>query len=197
MFDKPNSALYDNDLIAKIADGDQYAFTALFEQYQSMVYGYALRITRSKEYAEEIVQNIFMTIWLKRAQLQEIENLGAYLNRATRNQCYSALRKISAERLVELDQSHLDLNDGSNAEDLVLYNESFQLLQHAVASLPQQRRQVYELCHGQGLKYEEVAQQLNISPGTVHSHMKLALKTIRTHLQALHTAIFLFLICRF
>jgi len=175
----------ERELLGRIAGGDQKAFTELFENYQAMVYDYSMKLTRSKTQAEEIVQNIFIKIWINRKGILDIENFGAYLNRATRNHSYSALRKIAAQAVREMELTEEGIPGGVNTEHRVLYNESARILKSVVDKLPPQRKLVYELCHEQGLKYEEVAEKLNISAGTVHKHMKLALKTIRKHFTGL------------
>jgi RNA polymerase sigma-70 factor (ECF subfamily) len=166
-------------LLVKIASGDQLAYTKLFDRYHALVYGYSLKLTRSQFYAEEIVQEIFLKIWINRSEIIRIENFGAYLNRATRNQSYTVLRKLAAQSLLEVELNDKDLQDSSNSEHRLLYKESSEILQATIESMPPQRRTIYELCHNEGLKYNEVAAKLHISPGTVHTHMKLALKTIR------------------
>lgn len=176
---KPYNSLLERELLEKIALGDQSAFTALFTHHQIMVYDYSLRLTRSKSQAQEIVQKVFIKIWVNRAALATVENFGAYLNRATRNESYSALRVIAARTLREVELTELEITCGSDASHRVIYNESALILKSAVDNLPPQRKLVYQLCHEEGLKYDEVAAKLNISSGTVHKHMKLALKTIR------------------
>lgn len=179
--ERPYKNVLESELLVQVATGDQKAFAELFERYQALVYDFSSRLTRSKIQAEEIVQNVFIRIWLKRAHLVNIENFGAYLNRATRNHSYTALKKIAAQTLREVELTGQVITGGTDAEHLLLYNDSAKILKTAVDSLPPQRKLVYELCHEQGLKYEEAAAKLNISPGTVHTHMKLALKAIREH----------------
>lgn len=182
-------------LLHKVAAGDQKAFTELFERYQALVYDYAIRLTRSKPQAEEIVQDIFIKIWVNRGEIESIQNFGGYINRMARNQSYTALRKIAAQavRMVELPQTQFEIVGSHNSEHRALYNESAKILKTAVDILPPQRKLVYELCHEQGLKYDEVAAKLNISPGTVHTHMKLALKSIRTYFHYMDATILFFI----
>ncbi|MET4139780.1 sigma-70 family RNA polymerase sigma factor [Pedobacter sp. UYP1] len=179
--ERPYKNVLESDLMVQVAAGDQNAFAELFERYQTLVYDFSIRLTRSKIQAEEIVQNVFIRIWLKRAHLVNIENFGAYLNRATRNHSYTALKKLAAQSLREVELTEQVITGGTDAEHLLLYNDSTKILKAAVDALPPQRKLVYELCHEQGLKYEEAAAKLNISPGTVHTHMKLALRAIRAH----------------
>ncbi|MBB5634602.1 RNA polymerase sigma-70 factor (ECF subfamily) [Pedobacter cryoconitis] len=179
--ERPYKNVLESELLIKVSTGDQKAFTELFERHQTLVYDFSIKLTRSKIQAEEIVQNVFIRIWLNRATIVNIENFGAYLNRATRNHSYTVLKKLAAQSNREVELTEQVVSGGANAEHLVLYNDSAKILKTVVDTLPPQRKLVYELCHEQGLKYEEVAAKLNISSGTVHTHMKLALKTIRAH----------------
>lgn len=181
--------LEEKELLIKIAAGNQQAFSTLFSSYQKMVYDYSLRLTRSREHAEEIVQKIFIKIWLKRESLPAIDNFGAYLNRSIRNESYTVLRSLAAKALREVELSDEGILCSSDSSHRLIYNESSAILQTAVSQLPPQQKLVYQLCHEQGLKYEEAARQLNIAPGTVHKHMKLALKTIRSSFKQMDAVI--------
>jgi RNA polymerase sigma-70 factor (ECF subfamily) len=192
--DQLNHNWLERETLHKVAAGDQLAFTELFEQYQTLVYDFALRLTRSRSHAEEIVQDIFIKIWLNRAEVENIQNFGAYINRMARNHSYSVLRKIAAQAISHQDVHDLDVPGSSDSEHRLLYRESAKMLQTAVDELPPQRKLVYEMCHEQGLKYEEVAEKLNISRGTVHKHMKLALQSIRAHLQEINASVLIFIL---
>jgi len=191
--EQPNHDSPERELLHKVALGDQKAFTELFERHQTLVYDFALRLTRSKSRAEEIVQDVFIKLWVNRAEIERIQNLAAYINRMARNYSYTALRKIAAETLRTVELAEPEMAGPSDAEHRLLYNESAKILQTAVDILPPQRKLVYEMCHEQGLKYEEVAAKLNISPGTVHKHMKLALKSIRTYFHDMDATILIFI----
>jgi len=168
-------------LLARIAGGDEYAFREIFDHYQQNMYTFALKITRSNSDAEEVVQDIFLKVWFDRNQLLTIENFGAYLNRLVRNHAFNLLRH---EALVTKVKTEIGLNSRKNdlgTEHALDYKETKELLDNVVSRLPEQQRRIYSLCHFEGLKYDEVAAQLNISPDTVHYHMKRALATIREH----------------
>ncbi|SFE60102.1 RNA polymerase sigma-70 factor, ECF subfamily [Chitinophaga sp. CF118] len=168
-------------LLARIAGGDECAFREVFDYYQRYVFTFAQKITRSGSDAEEIVQDIFLKVWFNRNQLPAIENFGAYLNRLVRNHAFNLLRH---EAIVSKVKTEMGLNSSDNdlgTQQALDYKETRELLDDVVSRLPEQQRRVYTLCHHEGLKYDEVAAQLNISPDTVHYHMKLALATIREH----------------
>ncbi len=195
----PESNPFDRErlLLCKIVLGDQKAFTELFHQHQAMVYNFAFRLLKSQDKATEVVQIIFIRIWQSRERLGEVENFGAYLNRAVRNESYTALRTIAKQRIRETELSGEDLASEGSTDDRILYDESVNRLKTIVNTLPPQRKLVYQLCHEQGLKYHEVADQLNISSGTVHKHMKLALQTIRSNFGVAEQGLLLLLLYRY
>lgn len=176
--------LSENELLARIAEGDRRAFGVLFEQRQQLIFNIAYKLTKSRADSKEIVQDVFLKIWLRREELPALDNFGAYINRMARNQSIDALRLLAREalRTVELQEDQLKKGD-FQTEETIQFQETGRILHLALESLPPQQRKVYQLCHEQGLKYEEAAQALGLSPGTVHAHMKQALKNIRAYLK--------------
>jgi len=171
-------------LLDKVAKGDRRAFSVLFEQHQNLVFNIAYKLTRSRLLAKEIVQDVFLKIWNKQADLSEIKNFGAYVNTIARNQTIDALRVLAREalRTVEIEDSLLKRPDYQTEEE-IQFRDTSRLIASAVQKLSPQQRKVYQLCHEQGLKYEEAAREMGVSPGTIHSHMKQALKNIRVYLE--------------
>ncbi|WP_316839458.1 RNA polymerase sigma-70 factor [Pedobacter gandavensis] len=171
----------EKELLAEIARGDKRAFEILFKNYHKYVLAFSKKITRSEDMAKEVVQDVFLKIWLSRDKLQTLETFGAYLNTVVRNHCFNRLRQLSQEaksneilklNIVEVCDSTVDeLN----------YREAESVLNQAIETLSPQQKMVYLLCHQQGMKYEEAALKMNISPQTVHAYMKDALKKIRAH----------------
>ena len=182
----------ENELLAKVAEGDHRAFGVLFEQRQQLIFNIAYKLTKSRTSSKEIVQDVFLKIWTKREELQAVDNFGAYINRMARNQSIDALRLLAREalRTVQLQEEQLEKGDSQTEETLQL-KETGRVLRLALESLSPQQRKVYELCHEQGLKYEEAARELGLSRGTVHSHMKQALKNIRVYLKQLDALLLL------
>ena len=182
----------ENELLAKVAEGDHRAFGVLFEQRQQLIFNIAYKLTKSRTCSREIVQDVFLKVWNKRQELQSLDNFGAYINRMARNQSIDALRLLAREalRTVQLQEEQLEKGD-SHTEDTLQYQETDRVVRLALESLSPQQRKVYELCHEQGLKYEEAARELGLSRGTVHSHMKQALKNIREYLKQLDALLLL------
>jgi len=175
----------ENDILLKIAGGDRTAFSKLFNHYHPYVYVSGKRLTHSSYLAEEVVQDIFFKIWLKREQLVSIDNFGAYLNILVRNHSFNILRKMAQDvKFKEYVSSQAKDNDNSTQEGIQL-KEVTAVMENALSTLTPQQRIAYELCHLQGLKYQEAATIMNVSYETVHSHMKEAVKRIRHHFKSM------------
>jgi RNA polymerase sigma-70 factor (ECF subfamily) len=171
----------EHELLAQVAGGDHKAFCILFDRYHGYVFGFGRKLTRSDDQAEEIVQDIFLKIWALREKLSSLDNFEAYLTRLVRNQSYSVLRRNIAHDKASSVFLSQQAEQDNNMERQLAYNETVRILEEAIQGLPEQQRKVYELCHRQGLKYEDAAREMAISADTVHYHMKLALKAIREH----------------
>ena len=188
----------DRPFFQRIAAGDQAAFTRLVSHYHKTVYAIAYKLTRSMPLAEDIVQDVFLKLWVKRDLLPEVENFPAYLNTLSTNTIYSSLRQQVREqeqkrRLAPEDSSLA----GNDTEYTVQDKEYAQVLEKAIRRLPARQQQTYLLIKKQGMKREQVALLLKISPETVKSNLDLAIKSIRAYCMAhLDLLIFFSLIIR-
>ena len=169
-------------ILAKIAKGDQQAFGILFNFYRNKVYGYALTILQEDTAAEEIVQDVFIKLWIRRKILLTIENFGGFLRTTTRNETLNALKKIASEQknYQIANQNESDIDSGTENE--IQFRETKKLLDAAIEKLPPQQKLVYNLCHIEGLKQKDVAEKLNLSPLTVKTHLRDAVKSIKNYL---------------
>jgi len=178
---KPN---YDErKLLKDVAGGDEYAFKIIYDLYSKKVYSFSLKILGSTILAEEVVQVTFVKIWMMEAGLNKILNLDHYLKAMSRNTCYNILRSEKIAKNFN-EQFTLDWSEANNdTEESVMLNETKKILQEGIDALPQYHRQVYLLCHQQGLKYDEAAEKLSLSVFTVQTYMKLALRALRKYIK--------------
>ena len=171
----------ESDLLNKIASGDSRAFAIVYEHYRKRVYTVSLQYLRSETQAEDAVQEIFLKLWRLEDHLKAVKNLEAYLMQLTKYKCLNMLRRVKLESLhIEPMPEEFDAVD-SDTEDQILLNDTRKVVNDGIALLPPQQKLVYNLCHVEGMKYEEVAQKLQLSPETVRSHLKLALRFLRVY----------------
>lgn len=166
-----------------LAEGDSGEFEIFFERYKKRVFGVALKMLKSQADAEEIVQNVFLSIWQSRAKLGDVNDPEAYLFTVTHNAIYSHLKKVSRnEQLLSAILRNIAQKQNTTEEDLAV-RETSKLIQNAVRALPPQQRTVFELNKEKGLSYQEIAEHMHISQNTVKNHLSGAVKTIRMALQ--------------
>lgn len=170
-------------LLQQVAEGDHDAFRQLFDEYWDNIYGVAFTLTKSREMARDMVQEIFVKIWLVREELAAKDSFRNFLFIVARNHIFSELRKKSRqEHFSQYLQDYFN-ESPFQADHPTLYKESAFLLQEAIARLPEQQRQVYQLSREQGWNQEQIALHLQISKSTIKTHMSRALTAIRQYLE--------------
>lgn len=179
-----SAVLYDDrELLKQIAAGSARAFELIYHRYSKKIYLFALKTLRAEAAAEEVLQEVMLKIWKMGPALTEIENLEQYLRTSARNNALNLLRRQEIESRANEKMGRTWSEENNDTEEQVILNDTRRILDRALAQLPPQQREVYRLCHQQGLKYEEAAKQLNLAPSTVATHMKLALKFLREQLK--------------
>ena len=166
-----------------VADADSLEspqkFEGFFLDYYPRVKGFINGLLQDAEEAEDLSQDIFMSLWQNRGNLKQIDNLDAYLFRIARNAVYryierSLLFKNYQSRQLSDDNSDLyEIESELNAKELEL------IIAIAVERMPSQRRKIYQMSREQGLSNENIARELNISKRTVENHLTQALADIR------------------
>lgn len=185
----PQREMYINidDLKRRIAlYDDEAAYKELFFHLFPSLTRFAEGILKSKEVAEELVSDVFISLWNDRARLQEIENFRLYLFVSVRNNSLRKLRQLSKRSTLSLDD--LDLPAGSfelSPEDRVLSRETVRAIESAIENLPPRARLIFKLAKEDRLRYKEIAQLLNISVKTVDHQLAISLKKIALSLGAL------------
>lgn len=178
-------------LLMEIANGNEDSFRRLFYKYQHKLSSYVFGWTKSTPVTEEIVQDIFLKIWVKRETLPAVNNFDGYLYILCRNQCFNALRQIASEKVKVQEWEKFSETSHEPEEDFL--TEEFEgYIQEAIEQLTPQQKRVYDLKYNQKLKYKEVAELMDIAPETARKHMMAALKSIKNYLPK-HLPVVLFL----
>lgn len=168
-------------LLLLISQDDTEAFSALFQQYKDKVYTLAFKLTASTFTSEEVVQDIFLKIWVKRKTLTEVEYFNAWFNAIIRNHLFTLIKKQAAREKREISFADNIPSYYNNTDQHVLLKETEELLEKALYSLPPQQHKIYRLVKESGMKKEEVASRLNLSTETVKAHLSKAIKNIRAY----------------
>lgn len=184
----------DRDLFRLIALGDEPAFAELFRRYDRRIYPFALKMIKNPVLAQEITQEIFIKIWRYRETLSAIDQPESYiLTIAARHTLDQIKKRLNENRMLQRFSAGLS-STHNDPEELLLLKDTEDLIQQAVDQLPPQQKSVYLLSRRQGMSYEEIGRELNISPNTVRNHLVKALAAIRIWLEQ-QDQLPLFLLC--
>jgi len=166
-------------LIMKVIENDDYeAFEILFRKMYTPLCQFCIRFVKSPEVAEELVSDVFFSIWKNRNRLI-VSSPKAYLFTSVRNKGFDHLRKVKKMVHCNLENAtHLPA-DVADSQEILILHELTTSLERSVAKLPKQCRLIYELSRDQGLKYKEIAVILRVSVKTVETQMGRALKHLR------------------
>jgi RNA polymerase sigma-70 factor, ECF subfamily len=166
-----------------VQDGDYIAFRDLFTRYYRSLCNYSMRVVATREVAEEVVSDVFVKLWKNREQIEVHTSFEAYMYRAVRNQSLDYL-KLKMHRVHEREsldclQWNLAYADHYTPVEEVVFNEFYDRVETYINDLPRQCQLIFRMSREEGLRYREIADQLNISIKTVETQMGRALKTLR------------------
>lgn len=158
---------------------DESAYKELFFLLFNSLVRFATGFVQSKETAEEIVSDIFITIWNERSKLEEIKDLRLYLFVAVKNNSLRKLKQEQKRTIVSLDDLSVEMDSAyPNPEDQTLSAESVKRIESAINHLPNRARLIFKLAKEDKLKYKDIAELLQISVKTIDHQLAISLKKI-------------------
>jgi len=170
------------DLTKNWQKGDMVAFETLFRQYEKLVFKTAYLITGNREAAEDILQEVFISVWRSRHTYDPSKGkLTTWLHRITVNQC-SREKARKAPAAVSLEEKDIDLPEmkyKSQPEDMLVNKMEYDRLLRAMDALDVKHRSVLVLRYFNDLSYQEIAEALEIPLGTVKSRLNQLLKYLK------------------
>lgn len=170
------------DPVSSIKNGNEAAFEKVFKTYFRNLHAFAYTFMKDDIIAEEIVQNVFFRIWEKKEQLQIDDSLKAYLYRSVHNESLNHLKHLKIKNSFQLQYSGNMESSNQDASNQMMAAELENDIQKAISELPPQCRTIFQMSRFEQLKYQQIADQLNISIKTVENQMGKALKVLRSKL---------------
>jgi len=174
-----------NQLCQQIAQfDDEAAFGELFKLYYPRLLLFAETILKSRESAEEAVEDVFLKLWENRKVLPAINNINYYLLVAAKHKALNYLEKIERQAIIRLDDVEVAFGDiPVDPENTLISLENVRIIQTIINELPPRCKLMFRLVKEDGLKYREVADLLNVSVKTVETQISLALSKIGAALE--------------
>ncbi len=175
----------EEEILSLLQEGNEYAYELVFRRYYVSLCGFATRFVKQPETAEEIVQDVFLKLWEKRKLLKINVSLKSYLFRAVYNSCNNHLtrQKIKNKYLLfaKESDSYEDWFQNPILTKLT-YKELDEKINEAIDRLPRACKNIFKMSRIEGLKYTEIASQLDISIKTVETQISRALTRLRKEL---------------
>ena len=173
----------EKELFRLIAEGNESAFEQLFHLYVPKIEPLILSLVRSEAGVKDIIQEVFLHLWLGREKLSEIEVPANWIFKIVYNRSYSWIKKklVRERSLSQMNGGEMEISSRSETEECFAFTETSRWVKQAIQNLPPQSKRIY-LMREAGLKNGEIAAELGISPHTVKNSLQRSLQTIRSFL---------------
>lgn len=170
---------FQRELLKQIAAGNETAFRQLYHHFYKKLLQFAFVLTKQKEVAEELVEDVFIKFWKNRHAAENIRNVRVYLYTAAKNMCLNYLSSKMQENITKpFDAINIELAGTLSPDQILIYRETYAKIKRAIETLPPRCKMIFKLIREDGLKYKEVAEILNLSISTVEVQMSIAIRRI-------------------
>jgi RNA polymerase sigma-70 factor (ECF subfamily) len=186
-----NKSTSDYELADKLRGGDLDAFDQIFKKYGDRLYGFALKYLKSKEETEGLVQDVFLKVWENRKNLKKESSLKSYLfTIAYHDMCKLFRKKQMHEKFLEEKVSAG--NHAINPEEQLEYKATLEQVDQLIEKLPEKQKIIFIKSRKEGKSTKEIADEMNLAPGTVDNQISASLKYLRKNISDKNFALLLF-----
>lgn len=172
----------EREVVIRLINGDEDAFCELYSAYKNRLLYFAMKFVKSRDFAEDIFQDVFTNIWQGRRFINPDASFSSYLHTIVRNRILNQLRDMEVENTLKrhiLSQA-IDYTDES--QDGIIANDLKKIIDDALERLTPRQREVFNMSREANMSHQEIADALGISVNTVQEHISLSLRTIRAYL---------------
>jgi len=181
----------EKELLEKLKEGDTFAFEVLFYKYRNKIKGFATRLVPTQIDPDEIVQEVFVKIWLKKEYIDPEKNFQSYLFSIAKNLVLDHLKSAVNRKLYFVEEHfQQDLITEEEAE-VQFPTDTEERLLSLIQQIPERRREIFCLSRFDRLSYKQIAERLNITENTVDSQIRNSLTFLRKEFRKIVTLFFL------
>ncbi|HEY0669832.1 MAG TPA: RNA polymerase sigma-70 factor [Sphingobacteriaceae bacterium] len=181
----------DSELAGLIKQEDQLAYTELFDRYKGVLYSHAYRLLEDHDEAEDVIQDVFLTLWQKRMELEISGTLSSYLYVAVRNRIFKLFARKKVAQRYSASLQKFKGEDHNYTEEKLLERELAAIIEREVEALPEKMREVFLLTRDNTRSYKEIGAQLEISEKTVRNQVYNALQLLKVKINFFIAFLFL------
>lgn len=160
-------------------------FEEIYDLFWAKLYSLSYNYFRDKTTAQELVQDVFVNLWMKRDNLSHVEDLSAYLFRSMKNRIYDHFDKMASQEKLMRNARSTFVEEVHSTEETVAYDETLELLNKEIDKLPDTTKTIFRLSRFDRYTNEEIASRMHVSGKAVEYHITLALKRLRLRLDHL------------
>jgi RNA polymerase sigma-70 factor (family 1) len=180
----PAVSEYEKEWVRGLSENREDIFRTVYDAYQRPVFVFAYYLTKSRDMAEDVVQEVFTLLWEKRSLLNPDTFLLTYLKKMTRNKIIDIFRKAAADKKL-LEKIDSSMSAAAQTEhyspDQTLEKEMAAIYRDALDQLPPQQRLVFSLRRDENMSYKQIAERLGLSPNTVRNHLTIATRSLHRY----------------
>lgn len=169
-------------LLLQLRQGHEPSFNSLYLTYSKPLYRKINGIVKDESVADELLQDLFLKVWEKRADIKPEYSFAAFLYTSANNLVYDYFRKVSKDKRLHARMLINAVDYYMQTEENLIGKETSALIQQAIDQLSDQRKKVFALCKIEGKSYQEAANILGISVATVNTHMVNSIRSIKEYL---------------
>lgn len=172
------------ELLQRLRNGDYEAFSAIYRRYSPRIYRTVLTLLGNSDMAEDVVQDLFLTIWERRATIDPTRNFDGYIAVIARNLAYRYVQEAVTRFMAtdDIDKATDKLAAGSAADSAEAASLN-QYIMRVLAAQPEMRRKVFMMSRFDNMTYAEIAHSLNISERTVEAHIYAMVRELKKLLE--------------
>ncbi|MCF8307466.1 MAG: RNA polymerase sigma-70 factor [Bacteroidales bacterium] len=172
----------DAQLVMQLKRGEEKAFESLYYRYSEKLYYFALRYLNNAEDAEGIVQEIFLKVWIHRQNLDENQSFNSYLFTIARNTIFNLHRSRQYEKVYLNYARNMFKELHNRSMEDIEYADLLRHINDLLLQLPPKRRKIFVMSRKLGMSYKDIARELSLSEKTIETHIRLALRTLKSAL---------------
>lgn len=171
-------------LLYQISESNSYCFEKLYKRYFKKCYSIALYFVQSSSFAEDVLSEVFLTLWNKRRNLKDVKDWDSYLFITVKNHALTFLEKNRQDHLSPIDALTVEIAGNElTPEEKLLKKDMEESMQQAICKLPTKTRMVYCMAKEENMSYKQICEALGISERTVNTHMTTAIRRLTESLR--------------
>ena len=181
-----NNILTDEQLVDLLQQGNEKAFGEIYNRYWYKLFGVAYHQTGTKEEAEELVHDVFESLWNKR-EINNIRHLSSYLVVSVKNLTINYIKSQITQRKYQEYLIFHEIQQSNTTDEIIRFDDLATAVELAMKKLPEKTSEVFKMSRFENQSVKDIARRLNISEKGVEYHITQSLKVLKEHLKAYHT----------